>query len=156
MLPDPDTEHGNGIVMGGGGHRTGTGRLLGGQQEGRVQGTGGLEGAQDDHENTLPLVWRVLGQVRLYGEREREGGGGQTETGTTIIDEGPRALSTSSSWVCYACRHIEDLQIIEGGAVPYAPPPTPKPSTTSRTGWGANLHTLGRWTGNQGQHGIGR
>ena len=37
---------------------------------------------QDDHENTLPLVGRVSGQVRLYGER---GGGvrGHRETGTT-------------------------------------------------------------------------
>ena len=32
------------------------------------------------------------------------------------------------------CWRIEDLNIIEGGAVSYAPPPTPEPSTTSRTG----------------------
>ena len=42
-----------------------------------------------DHENTLPLVVRILVQVRLYGERGR--GGGETETGTTIIDEDSRA-----------------------------------------------------------------
>ena len=40
------------------------------------------EGARGDHENTLLLVGRVLVQVRLYGE----GGGGQTETGTTSIE----------------------------------------------------------------------
>ena len=43
MLPDPNTEHGNGIGRGGGrGHRTGTVRSLRGQQEDQVQGTGGL------------------------------------------------------------------------------------------------------------------
>ena len=114
-----------------------------------------VEGAQDDHKNDLPSVGKVLGQVRLYGERGR-GGGGETETGTTIIDEGPQALSTLSSWACYACQRVEDLHIIDRGVVSYAPPPTPKPSTISRTGRGANLHNLRRWTGNQGQHGIGR
>ena len=84
------------------------------------------------------------------------GGRGQTDTGTTIIDEGPRVSSTSSSWVFYACQHVEELQIIEGGAVSYAPPPTPEPSTAIRTGRGGNLHTLRLWTGNQGHHGIGR
>ena len=32
------------------------------------------EGERGDHENNLPLVGRVLGQVRLYGERGRGGG----------------------------------------------------------------------------------
>ena len=32
------------------------------------------------------------------------------------------------------CRLIEDLKIIEGGAVSYSPPPTSEPSTTGRTG----------------------
>ena len=43
-------------------------------------------------------------------------------------------------------KHIEDLKIIAGGAVAFDPPPTLKPSTTSRTGrgGGANLH-MGRW-----------
>ena len=139
---------------GGGGQGTGTGRILGGQQEGQVQGDRWVEGAWGDHENNLLLVGRVLRQVRLYGEREREGGGGQTETGTTIIDEGPRASSNYSSRVFYARRRVEDLQIIERGTVSYAPPPTPEPSTTRRTGRGANLNTSGRWTGNQGQNGI--
>ena len=45
-----------------------------------------VEGARGDQENTLPLVGKVLGQVQLYGERER--GGGQTQTGKTkIVDE---------------------------------------------------------------------
>ena len=30
-----------------------------------------VEVARGDHENTLPFVGSVLGQVRLYGERER-------------------------------------------------------------------------------------
>ena len=41
---------------------------------------------------------------------------------------------------------------ITGGAVSYAPQPTPKPSTTRRKGWGENLHT-GRWKPGEG---IGR
>ena len=40
------------------------------------------EGEREDHKNTLPLVGRVSGQVRLYGESER-GRGGRRETGTT-------------------------------------------------------------------------
>ena len=40
------------------------------------------EGERDDHENTLPLVGRVSGQVRLYEERGR---GGQTEPSTKMI-----------------------------------------------------------------------
>ena len=43
------------------------------------------EGERGDRENTLPLVGRVLGQVRLYGEKGR-GGGGQTETSTKIFE----------------------------------------------------------------------
>ena len=51
------------------------------------------EGERDDHENTLPLVGRVSGQVRLY--REREGGwGGRRETGTTK-PRGPRMTKGS-------------------------------------------------------------
>ena len=48
------------------------------------------------------------------------------------------------------CRRVKGLQTIAGCAVSFDPPPTPRPSTTSRTGrgWGANLHT-GRWIGNQ-------
>ena len=45
---------------------------------------------QDDHKNTLPLVGRVSGQVRLYGERVR-GVRGHRETGTTK-PRGPRAV----------------------------------------------------------------
>ena len=44
-----------------------------------------VEGAQGDHENTLLLVGRVSGQVRLYRERGR-GGGRETETSTKIIE----------------------------------------------------------------------
>ena len=35
------------------------------------------EVARGDHENTLPFVGRVLGQVRLYRERGRGEGGGR-------------------------------------------------------------------------------
>ena len=42
----------------------------------QVQGDWWVEGVWGDHENTLPLLGRVLRQVRLYGERGR---GGQTE-----------------------------------------------------------------------------
>ena len=85
-----------------------------------------------------------------------KGGEGQTDTGTTIIDKVPQASSTLSSWACYACWLVKDLQIIEEGAVSYSPPPKPEPSTTSRTGQGANLRNSRRCTGNQGKYGIGR
>ena len=48
-----------------------TGRLLGGRQEVRARGYRWGEGARGDHENTLPFVGWVVGQVWLYGERER-------------------------------------------------------------------------------------
>ena len=32
---------------------------------------------QNDHENTLPFIGRVVGHVWLYGERGRGRGGGQ-------------------------------------------------------------------------------
>ena len=44
----------------------------------RGQGIRRREGEREDHENTLPLVGRVSGHVRLYEER---GGGGQTRDG---------------------------------------------------------------------------
>ena len=37
-------------------------------------------GCESAHETTLPFVGRVVGHVRLYGERGR--GGRQRETGT--------------------------------------------------------------------------
>ena len=45
--------------------------------------TGGREGERGDHEPPPLFVGRVLGQVRLYKEREREWGGGgrRTEAG---------------------------------------------------------------------------
>ena len=46
---------------------------------------GGTDRERGDHENTLPLVGRVLGQVQLYGERGRREGG-QTETSTKMIE----------------------------------------------------------------------
>ena len=48
-----------------------------------------VEGEQGDHKNTLPFVRRVLGQVRLYGERERVGEGGKMDRDreTNIVDK---------------------------------------------------------------------
>ena len=81
-------DDGQGIGRGGGGgHRRGT-EISISQQEGRDQRS---EGARSDHENTLPLGGRVLGHLRLYGEGGRGEGGEDKETGTTRIDEGPRA-----------------------------------------------------------------
>ena len=56
----------------GGADTDGDWRRSGVRQEGRVQRG---EGEKSDHENTLPLGGRVLGHVRLYGERGRGGGG---------------------------------------------------------------------------------
>ena len=55
-----------------------------------------------------------------------------------------------------AYRLGEGLKTIAGGAVSFVPPPTPKPSTTSRTdrGGGANLHMV-RWVRKPGED-IGR
>ena len=36
-----------------------------------------VEGAQGDHKNTLPFLGKLLGQVGLYEEMERGGGGRQ-------------------------------------------------------------------------------
>ena len=133
-----------------------------------------------------------MGHVQWYGER---GGGGQRETGTTRIEEGPRAstketssglnnagrhpesragLATVRGWnrahrhiirACLpgpetkkthtpgdACRHVEELKTIAGGAVSFAPPPTPEPSTTSLTGWGGG-HTFIRDAGQETRRG---
>ena len=38
---------------------------------------------------------------------------------------------------------VEGLKTIAGGAVSFAPPPTPKPSTTSRTGRGGVQTCIG-------------
>ena len=48
------------------------------RSEGPRPGGNDGEGEREDHENTLPLVGRVSGQVRLYEERGR---GGQTRDG---------------------------------------------------------------------------
>ena len=58
---------------------SGAGRMSGSRVDWRV------EGEWVNHENTILFVGRVLGQVMLYGERER---GGETETGKTkIVDK---------------------------------------------------------------------
>ena len=52
------------------------------------------------HENTLPFVGRVLGHMKLYGERERGGGEYRQTTGSRLLGR--------DHW---------------GGAVFYRPPP---------------------------------
>ena len=115
-----------------------------------------VEGAQDDHKNTLSLVGMVLGQVWLYGERGRGWGGGKTDTGTTIINEGPRALSTLFLGMLW-------LLTRRGPPDHRGERRQLRSSNHTRTKYyqphwsgGANLHTLGRWTDNQGQHVIGQ
>ena len=82
----------------------------------------------------------------VRGKGEGVGGGADRETGTARIE---RELERRLNQACYpddAWRRDKRLKTIVGGAVSFAPPPTPKPSTTSRTGrrGGANLH-MGRW-----------
>ena len=74
------------------------------------------EGEREDHENTLPLVGRVLGQVRLYEERGR-GGGEQRETGTTRIERELERSSMQAQYPVGDWRRDEGLTTIAGGAV---------------------------------------
>ena len=64
------------------------------------------------------------------------GGGGQTER--RAPQESKRELERRRRHpnLGVACWRVEGLQTIAGGAISFAPPPTPKPSTTSRTGRG--------------------
>ena len=59
-----------------GGGRTRTETGVRSHQEGQGQ----RDADAHSHETTLPFVGKVVGHVRLYGERE--GGGGERETGT--------------------------------------------------------------------------
>ena len=55
-----------------------------------------------------------------------------------------------------ACRQDNGLKTTAGGAVSFAPPPTPKPSTTSRTGWGGVQNCIwDAWAGKP-EEDIGR
>ena len=67
----------DGDELGRGGHGTGSERRLG-RQEARDRSDRRGEGERGNHENTLPLGGRVLGHIRLYGERGR---GGQKRDG---------------------------------------------------------------------------
>ena len=51
-------------------------------------------GEQEDHENTLPLVGRVSGQVRLY---EEGGRGGAERDGHHMNREGTRAVTEADT-----------------------------------------------------------
>ena len=44
------------------------------------------EGERSNHINNLPFVGRLMGQVRLYGERGRVGGEGADRDGHTNIE----------------------------------------------------------------------
>ena len=59
------------------------------QQDGR-----GQRGAHA-HKTTLPFVGRVVGHVRLYGERGREGGA-ERDGHQEKFDEGPRVSATAA------------------------------------------------------------
>ena len=90
----------------------------------------------------------------MFVRGKGEGGGRQREghhehrRGTKSVDEGTLLPGD-------ACQRVEELKTIAGGAVYFAPPPIPEPSTTIRTGrGGAKLHT-GCWAENQ-EKGIGR
>ena len=62
--------------------------------------------------------------------------------GQALLDRRPRKNHSPDD----ACRRVKEPKAIAGEAVSYAPPPTPKPSTASRTGRGgtqAHVGTLG-------------
>ena len=63
------------MYWGGGGTRNGAWKAF--RRPSGSPGQGDLwgEGERGDHENTLPFVGRVMGKVRLYGERGRGEGG---------------------------------------------------------------------------------
>ena len=75
----------------------GPGRRLSGRQEVRARGDRTGEDERGDHENNVPLGGRVLGHVRLYGQRGRGDGGTDSDTGTMSIDEGKRASTKGST-----------------------------------------------------------
>ena len=81
-LPDPDDE-GHGVGRGGGRKRTETGVR---KPTGRP-GPAGC-GCENAHETTLPFVGRVVGYVRLYGERGRGGGGAARDRHQENFNEG--------------------------------------------------------------------
>ena len=95
---------------------------------------------------------RGLGTQRLGLEWPLSEGGTGSNSGAVLAHTSvfghaflvrrPRKTHTPDD----ACRRVKELKAITGGAVSYAPPPTPEPSTTSRTDWGgepANVGTLG-------------
>ena len=69
VLRDPEDD-GHGIGRGGGEDTDGDRRRSGGRQEGRGQQGEGARGATTKKH---PLGGRVLGHIRLYGERGRGG-----------------------------------------------------------------------------------
>ena len=73
---------GHGVGRGGGRKRTETG--VGRHQEGRGQ----RDADAYAHETTLPFVGRVVGHVRLYGERGRGGRGAARDGHQENSDEG--------------------------------------------------------------------
>ena len=82
--------------------------------------TDGRESDRGDHERSLPLVERVLGQLRLY----RGNGGGGMGVGSDVQRRGNTRSATRNS------------NIIGEVAISYqdTPHPNPLPSNTSCTG----------------------
>ena len=85
-----------------------------------------------------------------------KGGGGETERQAPQESKRELERRRRHAFPGVACRRVEGLQTIAGGSVTFAPPPTPKPSTTSRTGRGGCKPALGRVTGNQERTLVGR
>ena len=98
-----------------------------------------VEGARGDHKITLLFVGRVLGKVRLYGERERGGRGGRQR-------QGKKRFPTRKYKITK-----EDIKIIGGGCRLLRPSTHPHPQVlpAAQVGRGkpSSIGTLGRQTG---------
>ena len=99
------------------------------------------EGERGDNENTLPLVGRVLGQVRLYEERGR-GEGGQTETSTNIFE---RIQERRRYFVRYGDSALKKSRTLGGAPSPTPFRPHPSQVPTAAQVGGATPQTSGHW-----------
>ena len=70
------------------------------------------------------------------GDACRRDDGLKTIAGTARITSEIERRSKACTWPLSsdACQREDGLKTTAGGAISFAPPPTPKPSTTSRTG----------------------
>ena len=158
MLLNTDKNNGHGIGRGGRGNGTGNRRRLGGRQEVRVQGGPAGWGRAGRPRKHSSVSRECIGTSTVVRGKGEGGRGGHTETGTTIIDEDSRA-----SYYSYSLGDATSLSMHQGpqdhrGGRRLLRPPAhtqTKYYQPHRSG-GAKLQTSGCWTGNQGQHGIGR